>query len=116
MAEEVEKIKRATPQEIMDRFFNAHCRDYLAAIIRLKMAQKYDPEEFIGARQGPSVGKDQPPSLIRLKAKEFVEKEKNEIKTHQKFLLAIEELEKELKLDSTPWRKISASETKQEKN
>lgn len=105
MAEEKETVKRATPQEIMDRFFNAHCRDYLAAIIRLKMAQKYDPDEIIAQKQGPVVAKGQLPSTIRMKAKEMIDQEKKVIEGNKNFILAIEELEGELKTDSTPWRK-----------
>lgn len=102
MGEEV--IKRVTPQEVIDQFFSGHLRDYLAACARIKMAQKYNPEEFIAQRQGPQVKPGQLPSVVKLKAKEMIEEEKKTIRGNKYFLLAIEELEKELKLNSTPWR------------
>jgi len=106
MNEEKEvKLKKYTPQEVMDSFYNGHLREYISATIRLKWAQSYDPDEFVAQSQGPQMGKNQIPATVRHKAKEMIAKEEETIKVNRKFILAVEELEKEFVIDSKPWQK-----------
>ena len=98
-----EEIKKATIEEILISFYNGHLRDFLAAAVRLKVAQNSEPNEMVGFRLAPPLGPNQQPLQIDMRAKEMIPEEEKTFNVQAKFLRAVEERLEEYKKNQTPW-------------
>ena len=98
-----EEIKKATIEEILITFYNGHLRDFLAAAVRLKVAQNSEPNEMVGFRLAPPLGPNQQPMRIDMRAKEMIPEEEKTFNVQAKFLRAVEERLEEYKKNQTPW-------------
>tara|TARA_Y100000310_G_scaffold317835_1_gene371148 strand:- start:1432 stop:1761 length:330 start_codon:yes stop_codon:yes gene_type:complete len=97
-------VEKATPKEILTGFYNGHLKEFLAASVRLRVAETSDPHETVGQRQVPPLGPNQQPAVVDIKAKEMIPHEKKIYNMQAKFLLSVEEGFKEIEKDPTPWR------------
>ena len=103
MVDKQEEIKKATIEEILITFYNGHLRDFLAATVRLKVAQNSEPNEMVGFRLAPPLGPNQQPMRIDMRAKEMIPEEEKTFNIQAKFLCAVEETSEEYKKNQTPW-------------
>ncbi len=104
MDKEPVETKKATAEEVLIGFYNAHLRDFLAAAVRLRACKISDPNEVVGSRQAAALGPNQPPVIIEVKAKEMTVQEQKTYNMNAKFLRAVEEELEVAKKNPTLWR------------
>jgi len=102
------EIKQNTPSEILDTFYNFHLKEIVSSWINIALFKSKDPNEQVGFRAGPSIGKNTLPTRIEVKAKDALKKEVNRFENQAMILDAILKKKGELKSIKSPediWRK-----------
>ena len=102
---EEQKVKEITADEHLMVFKNGHLRDFIAACVKLETIKQYDPNETAGVRQMPPLN-GQMPILIDVKAKDAVKNAEKEVDTQSKFLIAIEKVGEQFKINNELWKTI----------
>lgn len=104
-----EKIRKATSQELLNKFHNTHLNELISSWINIKIFEKKDPKERVGERTTPPMAKGQMPMRVDITAKDALDQEQKRFESQAQILRAIKKRENELskfKKEDELWQKI----------
>ena len=90
-------IKQLSPDDVINEFYNNNLRDYIIARNDILIFSQYNPDERVGLRQGPSIGNNQVPTTIDVKAKEAIKQSEDQVAKKLRVMQCLSKLRKELK-------------------
>jgi len=96
----MDKIRQYTEEEVLYDFWNKHLSEYMAAKINVELAKEKtadDPEQVLGYKQSPSMGNGLPPSMVDLRAKDYLKMFEKKAKEQKELLDIINKLIKSKK-------------------
>lgn len=91
----MDKIRQYSAEEVLYSFWNKHLDAYMAAKINVLLGKKKvaeDPEKVVGYETLPPMGRNMPPSVRDLRAKDYLKKFEAQLKQQKDLLDVIKEL------------------------
>jgi len=88
MSEE-QKIRKVTPEELLNKFYNFHLNEVISAWINIDIFNKKDPNETVGNKVGPQIGKQGQRAMVEIRAKDALEQEYKRFESQAQILKSI---------------------------